>query len=345
MARAGILYSDVVKAASQLSDSGKSPTVDTVREAMGGTGSKSTIAPMLKRWKLEHRESVEASDAGIPASLLQAVKGIHEALQEEAKLKIAEALRQHQADLDVVRSQEQLALDERQAFAEKNAALNAELKEAGKAIAKLHAEKQVQSVAMAGLEAEKSGMQARLADRALEVAALNQQLTLARTQFDHFQEAVATQRAEEKATHEDEVRRLQQDLAGNRQRLLAQQSTLAQQEMRISQLSSGNAQLEEAARLALDELHGTRSERDQFAYRYKEITAVNQTLASQAEAAQHALLEARIALGAQQKQVELINEQLAQAAGKIDQLDQERLILISERAALEVQVNRPAQNT
>ncbi|MDO8774232.1 MAG: DNA-binding protein, partial [Burkholderiaceae bacterium] len=50
MARAGILYSDVAKAASQLADSGKSPTVDTVRDAMGNTGSKSTIAPMLKRW-------------------------------------------------------------------------------------------------------------------------------------------------------------------------------------------------------------------------------------------------------------------------------------------------------
>ncbi|WP_169728165.1 DNA-binding protein, partial [Massilia alkalitolerans] len=51
MARAGILYSHVAKAAAQLTAAGKNATVDTVREALGGTGSKSTIAPMLKQWK------------------------------------------------------------------------------------------------------------------------------------------------------------------------------------------------------------------------------------------------------------------------------------------------------
>ncbi|MDL2355123.1 MAG: DNA-binding protein [Pseudomonadota bacterium] len=36
----------------------KNPTVDNVREALGGTRSKSTIAPMLKRWKSEHQETI-----------------------------------------------------------------------------------------------------------------------------------------------------------------------------------------------------------------------------------------------------------------------------------------------
>lgn len=42
MARAGILYSHVVKATAKLVDEGKNLTVDSVREALGGTGSKST---------------------------------------------------------------------------------------------------------------------------------------------------------------------------------------------------------------------------------------------------------------------------------------------------------------
>ena len=53
MGRAGILYSDVARVATQLVEAGNLPTVDTVRAALGGTGSKSTIAPYLKRWKAE----------------------------------------------------------------------------------------------------------------------------------------------------------------------------------------------------------------------------------------------------------------------------------------------------
>jgi hypothetical protein len=51
MARAGILYSDVARAATELAAKGEAATVDNVRKMMGDTGSKSTIAPMLKRGK------------------------------------------------------------------------------------------------------------------------------------------------------------------------------------------------------------------------------------------------------------------------------------------------------
>ena len=64
MARAGILYSHVAKAAAQLTAAGKNATVDTVREALGGTGSKSTIAPMLKQWKAQHEGEVAAAQRG-----------------------------------------------------------------------------------------------------------------------------------------------------------------------------------------------------------------------------------------------------------------------------------------
>jgi len=75
MARPGILYSDVAKAAAKLVEGGMNPTVDSVREALGGTGSKSTIAPLLKRWKAEHQGEIAQAEAGLPPSLLAAVKG------------------------------------------------------------------------------------------------------------------------------------------------------------------------------------------------------------------------------------------------------------------------------
>ena len=67
MARAGILFSQVVKAATQLAAAGTNPTVDTVRAALGDTGSKGTIAPMLKQWKAQHQGETAAAGAGLPA--------------------------------------------------------------------------------------------------------------------------------------------------------------------------------------------------------------------------------------------------------------------------------------
>ena len=46
MARAGVTYHDVAKAAEAIKSQRQEPTVDRVREHLG-TGSKSTIAPLL----------------------------------------------------------------------------------------------------------------------------------------------------------------------------------------------------------------------------------------------------------------------------------------------------------
>jgi hypothetical protein len=53
-----------------------------VREALGRTGSNSTtIASMLKRWKIENQETVAATESRLPAELIDAVKSVHDRLQ------------------------------------------------------------------------------------------------------------------------------------------------------------------------------------------------------------------------------------------------------------------------
>ncbi len=50
MARSGVTYFDVNKAAHELVGKGKTPTIDGIRSILG-TGSISTIAPLLREWK------------------------------------------------------------------------------------------------------------------------------------------------------------------------------------------------------------------------------------------------------------------------------------------------------
>lgn len=57
MARAGVTYHLVAKAAATIKTQGQEPTVDRVREYLG-TGSKSTIAPLLKRENWQGRKVI-----------------------------------------------------------------------------------------------------------------------------------------------------------------------------------------------------------------------------------------------------------------------------------------------
>jgi len=88
MARAGVTYHDVAKAAEAIKSQRQEPTVDRVREHLG-TGSKSTIAPLLKRWRSDNGEAADIG--GLPNDLIEVVKSLHERVQQMADHRIEQA--------------------------------------------------------------------------------------------------------------------------------------------------------------------------------------------------------------------------------------------------------------
>jgi len=54
MARPGLSYEIVAKAADELSQAGETPTINRIREILGNTGSPTTISRLLKEWKDKH---------------------------------------------------------------------------------------------------------------------------------------------------------------------------------------------------------------------------------------------------------------------------------------------------
>ena len=94
MARAGVTYHDIAKAAEAIKTQGQEPTVDRVRERLG-TGSKSTIAPLLKRWRSDNGEGGDIT--GLPSDLVEVVKSLHERVQQMADHRIEEARQEFKA--------------------------------------------------------------------------------------------------------------------------------------------------------------------------------------------------------------------------------------------------------
>lgn len=323
------------KAAAKLVEDGKNPTVDNVREALGSTGSKSTIAPMLKRWKAEHAEDVVEAELGVPAELLHAIKGVYDKLQGDVQQQLADANAAHQAALQAATDRADQLIADNRTLADTNGALSAELKQAKDALARLQTEQQALNVTMATVQSDNAGLQQRLTDRAAEIAALNQQLTQSRVQFEHYQEATARQRSEERQAAEQRITRLEQELASAQRQMAAQQATIGQQEAQITRLTEENMRLQEAARHDQEQATATRTERDQLTYQLQETASARRQLQEHLDATEQALTEARMALAGQEKETKLLTERLAQTEQKLGALEQERVALLTQKAELQ----------
>lgn len=180
----------------------------------------------------------------MPASLLQAVKGLHEHMQSEFAQHLEQVQQSHN---DALRA-------EQQALAATHAALSGELERTQAALAQLQATHHVQSVRLATIEADNAGLQQRLTDRVAEVQTLDRQLSQARTQFEYYQDATAVQRAEERQAYDQRIARLEHELAGANRHIAAQQTTLGQQEAQLAHLTADLSDRQQAQRKSQEAL-------------------------------------------------------------------------------------------
>ncbi len=335
MARAGILYSHVAKAAAKLADEGKNPTVDSVRETLGGTGSKSTIAPLLKRWKLDQQDTVAAAESGLPASLLQAVKGLHQHMQSEFVQQLDQAKQQHTDELSSVADREQQLRTELQAALAANTSLTADLTQTRQALSRLQDAHHAQSLALTATQAENTGLQQRLTDRAAEVATLDHQLSQTRAQFEHYQEATAAQRTEERQAYEQRINRLDQELTSANRQFAGQLATIGQQEARIANLMTEHERQTQSLHEAQEELADVRLARDRLTDRVRDLTVAKDDLMARWSDAQQQLSDTRAALAAQERAAGMLTEQVRRAEERADRLIDEKLVWQQERGALE----------
>lgn len=310
MARAGILYSQVVSVATQLAGRGINATVDNVREALGNTGSKSTIAPLLKRWKSEQEKHVSVTQTGLPADLVAAVKNLYEHLQHEATQKIDATLAQLALTKASFNEQMEAARDATTVLKTERDTLDVALTQERNAHEKLGAAYHGLQITEAKLQAEAAGMVQRLQDHRTEVDNLQQQLHQAHTQFEHYQESIAGQRMEERRQFEHAKVTLEAEIMEMRHQLAAKDVLLTQQDQKIAQLRQIDEELQ--------------SFKSDYRRLEGEFLKVTQTLTTQAALANE--LSARF---------EVTSEALSDAQNKLAVLGHERPQLQARNIDLE----------
>lgn len=338
MARAGILYSQVAAAASKLAGEGKNPTVDTVRAALGATGSKSTITPMLKRWKVEHAGTVTEAASGLPVAIVQAVREVYDGLRADATATLERAVLAHRDEIRVAQAESAQLRAHVATLTGERSALAAELGHSQAEGAWLRGELQTHSVQLTSAQSEITGLAQRLADRAAEVATVNQQLTHARTQFEHYQEANAAQRKEERQSFERRIAQLESEIGRLRRELEFGQAAAAQHAGQVARIVEENQRLERDAQSAQQELGRLRAERDHAASEASEVATTLALISTKQEAQQHELEDARTALAVQAREAAMAAERFEAAESRRDTVLAEKIELLQRLASVEAEL-------
>lgn len=248
MARAGVTYHDVAKSAEAIKTQGQDPTVDRVREYLG-TGSKSTIAPLLKRWRSDNGEAADIS--GLPKDLVEVTKSLHERVQQMADHRIDQARNEFEA-LNEKRRKELInashitaQLNARQRDLESQVERqNKETREQNRAMENLR-------IGLAKVESQRDEAIARTVELKESVSELKQENKDIRKHFDHYQQRTAEDRQHER----EQFRTVNQEL---KDQIQAMQHRLAEAELSVSGLLNTEMQLQRN----VDELEQTNAALD-----------------------------------------------------------------------------------
>lgn len=202
MARPGVTETEVFNVCEKLHRQGVNPTVDRVLHELGG--SKSTIAPKVKKWKEVH-QGIPNDGAELPTHLLLSVKQLYSELKHQADERIKTVQAQTQADID-------LAQREAGEAQKRIAELYSKLKERDKTIDSLESElkslKQEllqEQQAHAKTQTKYDASKQRLADRSKETVRLNELLEQRQRNLDHYRDTLKQQREQERADFERQV--------------------------------------------------------------------------------------------------------------------------------------------
>jgi chromosome segregation ATPase len=342
MARAGILYSQVAQAAAKLVADDKNPTVDSVREALGGTGSKSTIAPLLKRWKAEHHDAVAGSEVGLPPELLQAVKGVYDKLQADVQQQLERAREEHLSALQGATDQVAQGEAANRLLTTTNATLSKELDQTKEALAQLQTAHHAQTVAFATLQAENAGLLQRLVDRQGEIEGLHRQLDQARTQFEHYQDATAVQRAEERQQAEQSRLRLESELTEARQNAAVQKAAVAQRELDMTRLQQDKDRTATELSTLQAAYTTLQAEHRHQAQQIQASGALHAELRAQVERTSGALAQTRSELAILSAEKPQFQSRIAALEAEVQSLLDENKGLTIDKARLEGMHSRPA---
>ena len=344
MARPGITYINVAKAAEIIVDQEKNPTVDRVLAYLG-TGSKSTIAPLLKQWKAEKSQIVDTSS--LPNDIIAAASSLYEQLQQTADLKVQQAKDNFQSQVNdwqkkLDEANEKIAHLQKitQQDSETQQILTAENDEL-----KSHIE--AMTIRIAKFEGELSKVQEQLSDKKSIIQEQKDELQQMRFHFEHYQQQTAEERQREHDQFQTVTNQFDRYIAELNQYLEDEKNSKKIMDERNAQLKIKSEQL----RQEILEINHKNNQLELQCVTYKgNITTLNQSnndikqqiinLKEKLEEISEVKQKTKINYQLLHQRYQQIKQKLMEASEQSKTLTEENKILLQEKSILQGQLKQ-----
>lgn len=214
MARKGLTYQEVARAADELRAAGAAVTIRSVRERLGDTGSPNTIHRLLNEWRGQHGDQAGAVTA------YQVPERIAAAIMAEIDARASQVRAELQAELDQVRAEA------------------AELARAGEALEEEATELRAELESEKGRREQTWGAYLEL--KAATDAMREEMKEIKRDEHLSLAECVVAQKKAEAA--EDEAKKAKEELDGVRRELDQAKLVIQKQQMLLDTAAASQAQ-------------------------------------------------------------------------------------------------------
>ena len=194
MARPGITYIDVSKAAEKISNNKMDVTVDRVREELG-TGSKSTIAPLLKRWKTLKKSDEKMS--AIPDDVLKAISDWYLLIQEKMNSELAKEKSKYDEKKSALNEEKKGFINTIKQHSEKEKELKDKINQLQDQLTNLTDQFQAEKIKNAQISEKHQHTQRSLNENKQALNEKQEQLSHLQKQYDHYQEKTMEERSKE----------------------------------------------------------------------------------------------------------------------------------------------------
>lgn len=349
MARSGITYLDVAKTAIKLTEQKIYPTIEEVRKSLG-TGSNSTINKYLREWRSKHGNQAEL-EQGLPESLLMAVRGIYDGIQETATNKISLLERESKDAITDLKTKLAIAETEHTKFIQANKSLEHAMQ--GKIEENLALQRQLSKLELELNKKTETNtiIQESLSDKKVEIENLNKQLKHAQHNLDHYRETTRQMREVENNLLNEKIKNLEKQL-------YQQQVELSKSIAQITELSHQIKALEDTKQSILQDLNTTLvtlqeqkhvvqvkiAAYGEISEKYNSIISDKLQLANELNAKTAAMLSLRISLEKAQEHVRMLECALEKSETKVTVTSDKNLFLTQEKTELSFQLKQLQAN-
>ena len=341
MARAGVTYHDVAKAAEAIKSQRQEPTVDRVREHLG-TGSKSTIAPLLKRWRSDNGKTDDTG--GLPNDLVEVVKSLHERVQQMADHRIEQTRQEFEASNKELRKELDSANNTITQLTARQQDLENQIGRQNKDKSELDKSLGDARICVVKAESQRDEAVARTTDLKGSVAELKQENKDIRDHFEHYQQRTAEDRQQEREQlHtvnqglKDQIQDLQHRLAQAESSVSGLLDTKVQLQKSVDELEQANVTLEQSLIRKTEDSQNLKRDLEEALINTQEYQGKHKKLTEKVAAltSQKAGVEKEVALLSQA--LDASKTELKTTQDKIALLTDENRVILQEKAVIQGQ--------